>query len=55
MQNAVDQTVSDGLERLCKSRERFISAAPLPGIERMEALFLAICLRHTGTIPMHWV
>jgi len=39
MQNAVDQTVSDGLERLCKSRERFISAAPLPGIERMEALF----------------
>ncbi|WP_341365165.1 AraC family transcriptional regulator [Thalassospira sp. SN3W] len=39
MLDSVNQTPSDGLERLCKPREHFISAAPLPGIERMEALF----------------
>ena len=39
MQNAINEATSDGLERLCKPQERFISASPLPGIERMEALF----------------
>ncbi len=39
MPNALDETTADGLERLCKPRERFIAAPSLPGIERMEASF----------------
>ncbi|MCC9621139.1 AraC family transcriptional regulator [Thalassospira sp. MA62] len=39
MKEAIDQSDDRGIERLCKSRERFFAAPTAPGIERIEALF----------------
>ena len=39
MTKAIEQDTDPGIERLCKKHERFISAPPTPGIERMEAQF----------------
>ena len=39
MTEAIEQDGEPGIERLCKTRERFIAAPATPGIERIEAQF----------------